>query len=357
MVMNIIRKIFAYISISIFPIALLTFGLLFSVNQVFKTPTHLKTDLAQSGVYDALVTNLVQQMTHGDGSSASQQSATGKAELQQAIKASLPDNYVKTQINGVLDGVYAWLNGGAAQPNFTIDLTQFHTNLISNVSAQAQKYATSLPACTSLDQVSSNFDPFGMSCLPPGVTPEQIAAETKQQLLTSDLFKNTVITPDAISKNEPLSKKLAPAKTAFDSLKIAVYVSAGLTILSALGAVFLSRPWRRGIRRISTSSVVTGSSTAILAIVGSILAKTFSKNFNTNGDQVLQGKIIEAARLINNDVRNWLVGFSLVIIVLGASALIALLLTKPKQASVSENKPKLTPQKEPSESDNQFKTS
>lgn len=319
--------------------------MLFSFNQVFGSPNKIKTDLAKSGVYDALVTNLVQQTSRGNPEApVAEPSTAGQTQLQQAIKESLPPSYIEKQINGVLDGVYAWVNGKTAEPEFKIDLTQFHTNLVNNIVAQSQKYAASLPVCNSQSQISPDFDPFGMTCLPAGTTPEQIAAQTRQQLLTSDLFKNTIITPADLTKDEPLSKKLAPAKTTRKVLNIAILASAGLVLLTAAGAVFLSRPWRKGIRRVAISCITVGASSAVLAVGSSYLLKYMSKNINQNGDQVLQSKLLDAARLLGDDLRNWWVGFGIVLVIIGVGSLIAMAATKPDEKKTPETPQPKTPE-------------
>jgi hypothetical protein len=304
--MNFLRKTVVVTVCSLLPMVLLSFGILFSLYQVLGSPTHIKNALDTSGIYDTAIASIVQQSTNEQGTSDTQTS-DGEAAVRKAVGDAIPASYIKDQTSGVLDGVYAWLQGDTQNLTFSIDLTPVKTELVNNLTAQALNRAASLPACTAESQLTSTDDPFSMECLPPGVTPDQLANQTRQSVLDSEMFKNASITPQNLTEksSKPLEEQLSPVKDGYQAIKKSVYLVGLLTVVFIATAILLSKPRQTGIKRVAFILLTTGGVGVITAVVGNFVVKFIIDSLTEKAEGALGAKVAQAAQLLANDIRNW----------------------------------------------------
>src|SRR5690606_16532445 len=105
---------------------------------------------------------------------------------------------LRQNIEEVLDGVYAWLNGEADQPEFSVDLTQAKQKLADGLGSYATARAEGLPLCGA-GEMPTEFDALNATCLPPGLTPAEAGSSLQNEILGSEEFlKQTVFTADDI---------------------------------------------------------------------------------------------------------------------------------------------------------------
>ncbi len=304
--MNLLRKALVVMACSLLPIALFTFGLLFSVYQVFGSSSHIKAALDTSGIYDAAIATAVKQTTNQAGESNTQ-TPTGQAAIQNAIRDAIPASYLKDQTGGVLDGIYAWMQGKAPDLAFAIDLSPVKTKLVDSLVAQARTHAQSLPACSPDVAIPTSPDPFSMECMPAGMSADALAEQTRQTILASDIFKNASITPQTISSNQakPLQKQLEPLKQGFQIVRMSMYVAAAASAAAIAVAVFMSRPWRSGIKRVAYILVSTGGIAIISAIIGNLAVRAVVRSLIAKASNDLQTKAATVLQQLTTDMRNW----------------------------------------------------
>jgi hypothetical protein len=134
------------------------------------------------------------------------------------------------------------------------------------VADHAKQQAAQLPPCpagTPLPDVSS-FDAFSASCLPRGVTPDQVSQEVGQALLTNkDFLSKPILTAETLKDDktgQPLfeSGKIKDAPHYYQWAKRTPLILAMLAILVLAGIVFLSPTWQQGLRRAGIVLLVIG---------------------------------------------------------------------------------------------------
>lgn len=337
-IMNFIRKAVVVTVCSLLPMVLLSFGILFSLYQVFGSPTYIKNALDKSGIYDTAIASLVKETTNKQGTSDTQTSE-GEAAVRKAVSDAIPATYIKDQTGGVLDGVYAWLQGDTQNLSFAIDLTPVKTELVSNLTAQALERAQSLPACTSATDLASTDDPFSMDCLPPGTTPDLLANQTRQSVLESDIFKSASITPQNLTQtgDEPLEQQLASVKDGYQAIKKGVYLTGLLAIVFITTAIFLSRPRQTGIKRVALILLTTGGVGIITAVVGGFAVKFVIDSLTEKAEGALGTKVAQAAQILANDVRNWWLILGILSVAVAVGALVGMRIWNKKHAGSDSN--------------------
>ncbi|HEY5668317.1 MAG TPA: hypothetical protein VIR03_04105 [Candidatus Saccharimonadales bacterium] len=318
--MNILRRLTIVIARALLPVTLLAFGALFSINQTLGSPGKLQSTLKKSGIYDTIAANIVQQATSQTGAKLD---TSGQQALQKAVNSAVSPSYLEQQTNTVVQGIYNWMQGKTPNLSFSIDISSVKSQLVNGLADQASQRAATLPACTPQelrDMNTTNIDPFTVSCLPPGVTPAQIAATARQQAETSDAFKNSTVTPSTLAQDgKSLQDQLKPLATSYKVVKYGAQVAVLLAVLLTVAVIVLSRPWQRGVKRASFTYLSIGAVSAGLALLTGWLLKTVSNKLAEQQNAELQSKIITAITNITADLRNWWVDYGLVLIGLGVA--------------------------------------
>lgn len=257
-------------------LVMLLFVLAFDVGLIRSVgrPATVKKVLADSGVYDTLVPNALNQVKQINTSA-------GNIPLTDSvIKSAAVSTFTPSQIeqyaNQIIDSTYAWLDGKTATPQFQIDLSGAKNTFADNVAKAMQDKYASLPVCTSYSAAS--FDAYSASCLPPGVTAAQAADTLKSQVLGGQGFLDQpVVNADTIKSsgsNQTVFNNQQIPKN-YQRAKKAPLIATVLALLVAAGIVLLSASKRRGLRRVGIALAVVGIFMLLLAWG---LNKVFTQN-------------------------------------------------------------------------------
>ncbi|MEK7153662.1 MAG: hypothetical protein AAB834_06940, partial [Patescibacteria group bacterium] len=304
-----------------------------SLHQIFGSPDHLKGALEKSGVYDATIARLVQQPSNEEGTVESEEEVpSGQKAMQQAIKEAVPPSYVEQETGQALDGIYAWLQGEKSKPDFEVNLEPIKEKLLISLTEQARERSKTLPPCEPGKPVSSDFDIFNATCVPPDTTADVVAERTRQQILSSELFKDTTLTADDLKgdRGESLEKRLEPLAKAYEYAKVGMVVSGILSIVFVILAIACSQPRRTGFRRVAIIAISVGAVTTIFAVIGSLLARGIATGLAKSSSGSLQARAGEFVSLLVNDLRAWWLGFGIILLAAGIGALVALRFIKKK---------------------------
>lgn len=267
-----------------------------------RTATHpgtVKRLVAESGIYDTVVTSLLQQAKsiNTDVGTISASDPT----IQKAANQTITPQYIKQNAEMTIDSIYVWLDGKTTQPDFRIDLAKVKNDFAGNFSATVEQKLATLPACTNAESsviaASGQYDAINASCLPHGVTAADAAAKLKASIAgNGDFLEKTTLSADNLKgdNNQPVfSGKLKDAPKQYQRAKKTPLILIILTVLCGVGIVFLSTTWQKGLRHISINLVVIG---AVMLIIAFVLNKTVSSQ--------IVPKIKLDNAVLQTDVRN-----------------------------------------------------
>lgn len=215
--------------------------------------------LAGSGVYSGVINSALDQAQKAAGSA--NQVALNNPAVKSAAEETFTPQVVRQYTEQAINGVYDWLNGKSAQPDFNIDLTQIKLSFAQKVGQAAEQRAAKLPACTA---APTTTDPLNVTCLPPGVTLTQIRVQATSDVLTAQGFlEHPQVTADSIKKtgaNQSVfaSGKAQNAPKQFQRAKKAPVILIILALLDIVAIIFLSTSRRKGFRRVGILLVVSG---------------------------------------------------------------------------------------------------
>lgn len=259
--MQLIRKILLVLIIPLLPVFLFATAFDVGIVRVAGHPDGIKKILSDSGIYTTIVPAALDQAKQASGNNGGSVPLTNP-DVQTAAKNTFTPQFVQQSTNQVIDGIYHWLDGKTAQPDFKIDLSGLKTSFAAQVGAAAEKRAASLPQCTSRAQITSFQDPFNATCLPPGLTPATAGANASSALLNGQGFlENPVITADNVksSNSSPLfTTKLKSVPQNYRRAKATPIILSLLTLLLIAAIISLSSSRQRGLRRVGITLLAVG---------------------------------------------------------------------------------------------------
>lgn len=252
--MNILRKILVVFLAGLLPIFLFALAIDTGIIRTAGSSAPVKKVLADSGIYNSLISSALDQAKTSGGDQGGGISLTDPA-IKQAAENTFTPQFLQQNTEKFLDSIFVWLNGKTPVPDFQIDVSSLKATFATEVAKLAQQRAATLPKCpTALSGSSDSFDPFSATCLPPSITPTQVAAQAQNNITSGQGFlKDPVLSASTIksgnSNQSVFSDQLKNAPSAYQKVKKAPMVLAALAILTTLSIVFLSSSRTHGLRR------------------------------------------------------------------------------------------------------------
>ena len=322
--MRILRSIALGILTPILTILLFATALDIGAVRIVADPSAIKQVLATSGLYTTIVPNALQQVP-------AVQTAVGTISpsnqlIKQAATAAITPRVVQTDVESMITGTYHWLDGTTPLPNFAIDLSGVKTTLATNIASSIEQHLATLPTCTA---AATQFNALTATCLPPHVAPAAAAATVSDGIVQNPGFLNqSTITAanikDANSAQSIFQTKLRQFPAGYRWLKQSPFILAGLTLLTTIGVIYLSRNVRRGLRHVGLTMSTVGVVLLYLAwLLSQFLPKRVLPHLTIQNNVVLQQALQKlAAELLSALSRSYvLVG--VVYVVLGVALFIA----------------------------------
>ena len=256
--MHILKRIFRGLFSQIFKFCVLFLAISAATVAVFGSSVGLKSTIKASGIYDKAVDGIIGQIKKDNAKQIYSEPKHTKDEIsfddpamQDAVKKALPTSFLESTANGVIDGLFGWLEGKTNTPVFTIDLTESKKQLAVGIGEVAYQKALALPVCTTTQLRTINLsglDLNNLPCLPPGIN-----LQTERDKFVETAINSKDFLPDTTITNEDLSK--TDGKTVFDQannvppvyqwLVKLPYILGVIGILAGLGVVFLHDERRR----------------------------------------------------------------------------------------------------------------
>lgn len=281
-------------------------------------------------------------------------------QIQAIAKGAFTPEVLKTNVEKFLDSGYDWLDGSTDKLAFSIDLTSAKQNLATGLGDYVTTKAAALPICATNEPID-DFDAFNAICRPRGLTPEAAGQQVTNKLLTGDQFlANPVLTSDDFKVKDKNGNEIPIDQK--DEAKIArrVYRLSGfipimfgiVSLLAALGVIFISRDRLKGVKRVGYVLLATGVVLLITHIglgVASSVASEKLGNKVEAGSSAQNKLLADGLRVVIDDVRSVLVIYTIGYISLGVIAIITGAVLKKrrdgdKKPSQEEDKEAETPE-------------
>lgn len=326
--MNILKKSALGVCVSLLFVTLFVFGLAFGVHRVFSGPDNLKNALRESGIYQSVVGDALNQVQKEQQPSEGEQIPLDNPEVQNAIKTAVSPELLQSQTEQALDSIYSWLQGKTPKLEFAIDLGNVKQSLADNIGKYVEERAAALPVCPPGTPINQDFDAFNATCLPRGATAAQVTAQAKDQILKGEFFKDNVITAENFKGKDgkTIEQQLAAVPEAYKKLSWTVYGTGLLALLLIAAVVALSANWRAGLKKVSVVFIIVGSITVLLNWLSSLGVQKASEY----AKEPLQQSGIKVAQHLADDLREWWLWYGIGLVVIGIITLIVLHFIKPK---------------------------
>lgn len=326
--MNFLRKFGLVVCSTLLPISLFSFGLSFSVYQVYGTPDHIKTALEESGIYDTFISDVIENAKQEEGQSQDNTDIpVDQPEVKQIISQAASPEFLQSQAEGFLDGIYAWARGDSKELKLNVDLTDAKARLADGLAQYAVNRAASLPACTAADLSlvqPGDFDVLNAPCVPPGTDVNAAAEKIRQEINGDEFLKDAHITAEDIKNKEgkTLEEQLKEVPGIFDRVVKGIWLSAMLAIVLSAAIVALRRPWRAGLKQVGITYLSVGGTITVLAIAGAFVITAIAEAVAKDG--ALQNSLAEIIKILVGDFQVWWLGCGIVVLVLGIAMLVSL---------------------------------
>lgn len=318
--MTTLRKILYYFTGFVTFLVLLQLPFAFAVSNVFSNPNNIDQVLEDGGAYKSFVDIALQNAK--DQGDENTKKLLAEPKIEDAIKSSVQPSDIQSSSKSVIDGIYAWLEGKTAQPEFTIDLSKPAEQAVAKLSAYAEERSSGLPACTlqQLQTVDLQSDLLSIPCLPPGVTSGQIgqqfAQKAKEQV---EFLQNPVITSkDALKETDLTSQEFTDAPKAYQNLHQSKWYNLVFALILILLLIFARRDRIAGIRFTAKLVLVAG------VIIGiTLLLFLAGKSQPTNIDNELGRVMVDSIVSLFGQIAMTVKWFAAGYIIIGIAGIFA----------------------------------
>lgn len=270
-IMDFTRKIGRFLAASLLKLSLFVFATTFALNGVIGSPEPLQDNLEKSGIFETLVPGFLEAASQEEDESGREDLPVDDPKVREVINASFSPEFLQESSGKLINGFYAWLNGEATQPEFSIDLSTARNSMIQGLADYAEDRLLSLPACTSAqarELAAQEIDPFTVKCRPPVV----VSAEKQKiidELEDSEFLEDDELSAATLTKDDPdkFTEELKGLPDGFQLLKSLPLITGVITLASATSLILLHDDKRRGIRQVGIIVLVTG----LLLLVSTLL--------------------------------------------------------------------------------------
>jgi hypothetical protein len=251
---------------------------------VLSSPPKMKHVFDQSGLYQTLVSGILQQSQQQTFSlnDPIDTIPLNRPEVKSAIEASFPPQLLQQQTETVIDSVYSWLQGKATVPDFRIMLTTPKASFALAMGSYVQKRLGALPAC-SIATSPANFDAFNSVCLPSGLDVNGEVQKVELEVAGSpDFLPSTVITGNTFtgSSGKPLFVQLHTLPGYYQTLLNLPYVFAGLMLLTMIVELISNSEKRKAVHRLGSILIGVGVFFAATSWLFDSLFQRFTSSLN-----------------------------------------------------------------------------
>lgn len=271
----------------------------------------VKRWFATSGAYQNLITSAVNLQP--------MQGFVNQKDIKGALKTTYAPDYVQKQTESAIDATYDWIDGKTPNINFSIPVQEKRNDFIANLQKELLPRIQALPACTSSSPVSS----VTPTCLPPGVSPQDIAKQYSQLSDSSD-FLNKPISPESMAQTgQAPTNNLSYIPKFASFIRTSVYILPFLAVLCGAGYAFLTNDKLFGTisigRRLFFQGIILTIAGIGLWYLGTQIDVTGTADGDVAQQTLVKGLVNPILQHVVPDIGIALAIFSSLVAILGAS--------------------------------------
>lgn len=264
-----LKKFLYYFTGFVAFIVLLQLPFAFAISNVFSNPDNVDQVLEDGGVYKNFVDlALLNVEERGDENT---KKILADDKVQEIIKSSVNPSDIQDSSKSVISGVYAWLEGKTAQPEFEINLAKPADTAVTKLSDYAEERANSLPACTlqQLQTVDFQSDVLSIPCLPPGVTGSQVGQQFSAQAKDQIAFLKDPVIPssEVLKEVDTTSQEYTDAPKAYQNLHQSKWSTLLFALILIALLIFARRDRIAGMRFASKVVFAVGLVFALILLM------------------------------------------------------------------------------------------
>ncbi|MEM6997291.1 MAG: hypothetical protein AAF413_00085 [Patescibacteria group bacterium] len=202
-----------------------------------------------------------------------------------AAQQALDSSDVRAWSNSVISGVFAWLEGEADRPEFTINLGDTKTSFADALYNELLNEYENLPECTEEKVQEARRDPIGASCQSSLANYELAASQIRSDILNNDDFLGeSVYTVDSLNREgeEPIYEQLDSLPALYGVSQKLPLIFIAIAAASSVVIVFASGNRSLGLRRLSgrliTSAVGGAVATGMFIVATMLILRSIGSN-------------------------------------------------------------------------------
>ncbi len=320
-----IRWVLHKLAIVVLGLLIWTFIPLVAVSNNITDSTQVKNWFVESNFYQNVVdqsANLIESDNKSDIKDEVEGSAINTQQLIKALAPAIPPEFIQTQVERLIDGVYVWLNGDLSRPEFSVGLADRAKEIEKRLAPEITRQLSKLPTCTDANQTNQqNFDVLEAKCIPPNFS---ISAEARKFAKEFISKRDGPVQSRLDDSDLELSNSvLLNAPTVFSTLKLLpTFFWIFLIAFSAI-TILTSRRWQRGFKEVGSSFMVGSGILFFFAFLATRLASAPGKYVLDSQDKDVKNEAARAvleplAKVITVDISQTIMVFSGVVFVIGA---------------------------------------
>jgi len=319
-------------------------------NRVFGDPQHVKTVVAQSGVYRQLPAAILKQSQSDEQKNGASGTVSFQDQgVQQAEQNTLTPAFIQKSFETFIDANYSWLEGKSSTPVFNIDLTGTKSSFADQVGAAVTQHLKSLPTCTpaQLAQIQLPVNPLTVSCRPDSLNPAAEGQRVAQELKDNqDFLKQSSITPTTLNpqqtQQKPYYRSISAAPHLFRLGKALAYLLWLLAALAAVGIVFIAVTRRRGWRRVGVVTAFSGLVLIVTKFVADSLTHLATDHLQGVGSE-LKAPLTNLIKVFESETFGSNLWCGVVFLVMGVGILVWLWRTRGRQPAARKSEAPAAP--------------
>lgn len=331
------RFLLSFITIIIIPLTIVI-SILWISYFTLLSPHHLKKVVNSTHGYSEVIAILPNYLKQNEGTTT----IFNKEEKSRIIEAAVSENYLKTNIEKIIDNFYAWINNKKDSFSYSVDLSSLKDEAKSEITAIYKEKYAALPECTEDELLLAKIqdeNQFPTCRIPSESQFDSIYKNFDTSLVTTDALNSL---PDKIEI--PLAKNWENLPNLFHLFRLFLNIlTLVVAILFGLCLYLLHTYPKKLVRYIGIFSLIIGAgllSFKLLAfeIINNGLLD--SLNHSLQDSQDLKTLLVPIYHQLVNDLKNNFHQVALLLIGVGILCLIAKFFIREKQpAKFEEIKP------------------